>query len=77
MLWFRRIDQKKKGSFGYNELILDYIRNEGRDLKFTFSLMGRKIVANKDKPEDIVGQYNKNDDYITENQFNKFVSQEF
>ena len=77
LAWFRRIDQKKKGSFGYNEIIQDYIRNGNSDAAFAFEIMGRKIVASGDKPEDIVGQYNRNDDHITATQFNKFTDKEF
>ena len=34
--------------------------------------MGRKIVASGDKPEDNIAQYNKNGDWLTRDQFDKF-----
>lgn len=39
---------------------------------FCFELMGRKIVSNGDKPEDIISQYNKNEEWLTREQFDKF-----
>ena len=35
--WFKRIDKRKVGSFGYNELIQDFIEFEGRKQNIMFA----------------------------------------
>lgn len=75
MLLYRQIDKKKKGSFGFSELIQHYVeRQSGDNLLFAYELMGRKITLNKEKPEDVINQYNRGDKKITISQFIKFTS---